>query len=241
MNPTGYILHETADVAIIATVHSENRKTGDMVQVWSLYRHESPVDAVRTGNVAKVCFDCPHVGVTCYVDLSRAPLGIWKAYHRGNYPHLEWHQYRDVFSGRKVRFGAYGESVLIPIGIMRAIAHFSDGWTGYTHQWRRTEFAEYRSYVMASCDSAADAAEATAAGWRHFRVRTESQDLLAGEISCPASEEMEHMSQCIRCGLCNGVRTDARHDSDARKSIAILVHGRGARAFERLVQIGGLQ
>lgn len=48
--PTGYVLAETDDVAIIATLHSENVKTGDMVQIWILCRNESPVEAVRNSN-----------------------------------------------------------------------------------------------------------------------------------------------------------------------------------------------
>jgi hypothetical protein len=58
----GFILHETEDLAVIATLHSENRKTGDMVQVWVLVRNESPWDAVKSGTDASVCFDCPHRG-----------------------------------------------------------------------------------------------------------------------------------------------------------------------------------
>ena len=47
---SGYILHETKDVVVIATMESVNEKTGDIIQIWILYRHESPVEAVKSGN-----------------------------------------------------------------------------------------------------------------------------------------------------------------------------------------------
>lgn len=231
--PRGYILHETAEYVVIASLESKNRKTGNMVQVWILYRHESPLDAIRSGNDAKICFDCPHRGTTCYVDLSRAPLAVWTAYTAGRYAYLPMERYAEVFADRKVRFGAYGESVCVPLEIMRAIASVARGWTGYTHQWRKPEYQAYRAYVMASCDSVADAEQAAAMGWRRFRVRTKQQPLLAGEISCPASDEMGKRTECVRCGLCNGVASA----SDARKNIAIIVHGSGAKNFVPLTAL----
>jgi len=226
-----------SEYVIIATLESDNEKTGNMIQIWSLVRVESPLRAVKSGRARAVCFDCPALGEYCYVDLSRAPLGIWKAYHHRKYPRLNPDQYAQVFHGRRVRFGAYGESVLLPFDMMRAIAEASDGWTGYTHQWRRPEFQPYRAYVMASCDTAQDTLDAAAMGWRRFRVRSESDPLLTGEITCPASKEAGHRTHCVDCLLCDGMQGE----SDARKSIAIIVHGIGARNFESLIQIGGIQ
>ena len=152
---------------------------------------------------------------------------IWDAYQRGIYPRLDADEYAKVFGDRKVRFGAYGEPVLIPLAIVERIAAVAKGWTGYTHQWRKAEYAGYRPYLMASCDSPRDYADAQAAGWRTFRVRTADADLLPGEIMCPASLERGNKSQCERCGLCNGMRTDG----DKRKSISIIVHGVRSKHF----------
>lgn len=237
--PTGYVLSETAEIAVIATVESDNAKTGNMVQVWILNREIAPNVAIKTGEDSKICFDCPHRGDgtgkerTCYVQM-RAPNSVWRAYQRGSYPYLPPAGYRAAFAGRRIRFGAYGEPVLIPLGVMAEIARVADGWTGYTHQWRKAEYAGYRAFLMASCDSAMDRAQANARGWRTFRVRSESEPMMLGEIACPASEEAGKRTQCVKCGLCNGAR-----DRDARKDIAIIVHGSGSKNFAKpaLIQV----
>jgi hypothetical protein len=237
--PTGYVLFEASEFVVIATLESENEKTGNMIQIWILNRHVSPVEAVKTGLDASVCIDCVHRGTagfadrTCYVNVAQGPGSVWRAYRAGKYPVLSLDEYAGVFSGRKVRFGAYGEPVLIPVEIVSAISGLAKGHTGYTHQWRKAQYASYRPFLMASCDSAMDASDATAAGWRHFRVRSESEQLLAGEIICPASDEAGKRTQCIRCTLCDGKRTE----NDVRKNIVIIVHGIGAKNFVGLNQI----
>jgi len=233
----GYILYETDSIVVIATLKSKNRKTGRMVQVWILNRKISPIDAVHTGADAAICFDCKHRGNgfqkrTCYVNV-RSPQAIWKAYKRRRYQYLRPDQYTEAFSDKKIRFGAYGEPILIPIEIMAALTSVAPGWTGYTHQWHRPEYQACQRYLMASCDSARDATDAIGAGWRYFRVRSQSEAILPGEISCPASEEMGHRTTCARCQLCNG----ARGESDIRKNITLLVHGPGAKNFVPLTAI----
>jgi hypothetical protein len=136
-------------------------------------------------------------------------------------------------AGRKVRFGAYGEPSLLPLSIVASIAAVAKGWTGYTHQWRKSEYAGYRECLMASSDSPADFADAQAAGWRTFRVRTAGAEILPGEIMCPASPEGGNKSQCNRCGLCNGVRAD----QDKRKSTSIIVHGVRSKHFLEIGEI----
>lgn len=57
-------------------------------------------------------------------------------------------------------------------------------------------------------------------GWRTFRVKpTNSPDVLAQEIVCPASEEAGKRTVCASCLLCNG------NKQDGRKDISILAHG----------------
>lgn len=237
MERLGYILHETEEVVIIATLRTNNRKTGKMIQVWSLNRHVSPLDAIQTGASKSICFDCQHMGQngqkrTCYVNVAQAPMSIWKAYQRGRYEFLPMSEYARVFSGKRIRLGAYGEPVLLPIRNVAALASVASRWTGYTHQWRRPEFAEYRSFLSASCDSEQDAFDAKQAGWRYFRVRSTNDRMLDGEIMCPASPEGGNKSQCARCGLCNGSQAN-----DGRKSITIIVHGSGSKNFVSLSAI----
>ena len=235
---TGYLLLETESVVIIATVKSRNRKIGNMVQIWILNRTESPLQSIKSGSDANVCLDCPLRGFKgkkriCYVDIGRAPSQIWAKYQRGGYPLLAESEYARVFGGRAVRFGAYGEPVLIPLPMVSTIASLAKKRTGYTHQWRKPEFQAYRAFLMASCDSPADYARAHDMGWRTFRGRAAGEPMLAGEISCPASDEAGKRTQCDRCGLCDG----SRGASDARKNIVILIHGIGAKNFVRIGEI----
>src|SRR5262249_41675014 len=148
---------------------------------------------------AIVCFDCVHRGGkgpdgrfgfkrSCYVNL-RTPQSIWHAYQRGSYEFLTEDRYQEVFGDRRVRYGAWGEPILIPIGMVRTISAIAKGHTGYSHQWKRSEYQQYREFVMASCDTPADYGTAAAMGWRTFRARTKDQPILSGEITCPASNE----------------------------------------------------
>jgi len=153
------------------------------------------------------------------VNVHTGPLAVWSAWKRGSYPTLENYK---VFAGRAVRFGAYGDPFLIDAWVMRAITRVCAKWTGYTHMWRDAS-PQYRAWLMASCDSIADRDAAKFAGWRTFRA---GYDTVAGEIVCPASEEMGKRTTCHKCGLCNGSKP-----TDPRKDIVIAPHGRGAKYF----------
>jgi len=238
--PTGYLLHETDDVVVIATTSSSNRKTSDMIQIWILTRNIKPTDAVRTGQDELICGDCSlrgqwseelqrMTGRACYVTVCQAPVAIWKKYQRGGYPYLPLSRYPDVFCGHQVRFGAYGDPALIPLSLLRWIAFWCDGHTGYTHQWRSCD-QRLASILMASIDSEAQYQTAKANGWRTFRVRPAQGARMQDEITCPASEEAGHRTTCDRCLLCSG----SRGKSDPRKDIVIQAHG---AAKSRLVQI----
>jgi len=233
---SGYVLFEDARIVVIATTESANSKTGDMIQIWILSRAVNPVEAVRTGADADCCIDCKLRGTgnrdrMCYVSVFQAPLSIWNKYNRGGYSRLAIADYGRVFGGRKVRFGAYGEPVLIPLHIVREIGYACDGHTGYTHQWSNPAYAEYQVYFMASVDTVAEYDAAKKLGWRTFRVRTADGDLLPREIMCPASDEAGHRTTCSECRLCAG-----SYAGDPRKDIAIIVHGGNAGKF---IQIGG--
>ena len=69
----GYVLFEGASlldgapIAVIATMASNNIKTGlsgkrNMVQTWILRTDTSPTDTVKTGQDVSVCGDCQHSG-----------------------------------------------------------------------------------------------------------------------------------------------------------------------------------
>ncbi len=232
---TGFVLHQDLERVIIATLESDNEKTGDMVQIWILATEQSPIDTIKQGKSWKICGNCKHDGAfgerTCYVNVPQGPHSVWRAWKRGSYAFLPQYRYADVFSGRSVRFGAYGDPAFIPVSVLRQVAFVADNWTGYTHS--RQGRQDLIPYLMASCDSPAEYEAAKLDGWRTFRVRSSSDPLLKGEISCPASDEAGKRTHCIDCRLCDGVR----YSNDPRKDISIIVHGVGARNF---IQIGGV-
>ena len=201
MNKNGLILFETDDVVCIVTGlvnASDNDKTGGMLQIWFLYRHINPVEANQIRLDEAICFDCVHLGVSCYVNLGQAPLAIWNCYNNNNYEH--WDNDLSVFRRKLVRFGALGEPVIMPIDMMRDIAGASTGWTGYTHRWSR--FPRRKQWLMASVDSDAEKMRANALGWRTFRLTSQAPE--PDELMCPSSAEAGKETTCSRCLLCNG-------------------------------------
>ena len=220
----GFILHEDSSRVIIATGFSkasDNRKTGDMVQVWILVKAVDPVEAIKQGLDRLICGSCVHRGDghgadrSCYVNVGQAPLGIWRAWKAGRYPVL---QYMDGFAGRKVRFGAYGDPVHIPLPLALAIAGVASGHTGYTHQWRKPSLQGWKSLLMASVDSIAELVIARSMGWSTFRVGSEAS---TGESLC-ASEAIG--TPCSVCLLCAGAR-------GGLENVWIPPHGKGAVHF----------
>lgn len=234
---SGYVLHSDAERVIIATTKSDNAKTGNMIQIWILRNSVSPVEAVRDGSDAAICGDCKHRGTdgfkgrACYVNVAQGPNAVYRAYKAGKYPYLDWNDYPRVFTGRTVRFGAYGDPVHIPLGILGRIADLCTRHTGYTHQWHNPDYRWYRKFLMASVDSEVEYWSARIADWRCFRVRAADSEPISGkEIMCPAADETGHKTTCARCGLCNG-----RVQGDKRKDVCIIVHGIGKK---NLIQIG---
>ena len=240
--PTGIVLWEGpspvdgAPIVAIATMSSKNPKTGPMVQVWVLRSDVNPAEAVATGQDRATCGDCalrPFLqrlarsgqalsgwraslrAKACYVNVGQAPLAVWKAYKAGKYP--RWEDGGGPFYGRKIRWGAYGDPALIPADIVNLINYWSDGWTGYTHQWRHGFATWARDVFMASADTRADVDDARRRGWRVFYAHDGRAPMPAGMITCPASKEAGERTTCAECGLCNGARPGV-------KDIGILTH-----------------
>ena len=222
----GFVIHEDQHRVIIATgfsTPSDNRKTGDMIQIWILCKAVDPVEAIKQGLDRLICGSCVHRGDgtggerSCYVNVGQAPLGIWRAWKAGRYPTL---QFMDIFSGRKVRFGAYGDPTWIPLPLALAIAGVASGHTGYTHQWRKPSLQAWRSILMASVDTTAELLIARSMGWSTFRV-TPDLDHHSFEKLC-ASERSG--TACADCLLCAGTR-------GGLESVHIPPHGSGSVHF----------
>jgi hypothetical protein len=230
--PTGYVLHrgETDGHAfvVIATMETDNPKTGNMVQVWIMLENENPVSSVKTGSDAlTVCRECPFAsGNGCYVRVTNAPLAIWRAFHRGNYPMAYPAMYAGLFSGRKIRFGAYGNPTLIPLAKVKAIAEISAGWTGYFHDWRTNPLAPaYARYFMASTETEDSRKMASGLGYRTFHVSPNKPE---GALECLAdSKGMD----CATCRLCAGLSKSRQpsiwinpHGNKKNRAIAVAMN-----------------
>ena len=216
---------DRAPLVAIATLKSENDKTGDMLQTWILRQDMHPVEARTTGGDRSFCGDCS-IKHQCYVDWGKAPSSIWQAFRRDAYVDLRRKPslIRRFSEGREVRLGAAGDPAMLPLSAWENLLIRAKGWTGYSHQWREAWAQPMRELVMASVESAADADIARAMGWRTFRVRTKAQPLLRHEIAC--ANELTGR-QCKDCLACDGAL------KPSAASIAIVVHGPRAKAFER--------
>jgi hypothetical protein len=245
MKPLGFIAYEGKSridkkpivVIVTALYSSANEKTGNMVQTFILRSDIDPVTAAKTGDDFSICGACRHrpkaAKVTgeppCYVNKGHAPLQVFKAYKNGRYTKATPEQIRAALSGRIVRLGTYGDPAAAPVEIWEEIIKDAAGHTGYSHQWKRTDFDvdRWKKLVMASADSLDDAALANLNGMRAFRVSV-GNDRQAGETICPASSEAGKKTTCANCQLCAGTAKAARdiviqdHAAGYQKRIAIM-------------------
>ena len=174
------------EVYCLLTSNSWNRKLGDMMQIWIL-----PTLGTDATYQTDVCGNCPLIPKAaggnggCYVD-RRSLATLWGQIQRGEVP--PWQGDTELFRGRKVRFGAWGDPTLLPLPIVERIVGACDGHTGYTHFWRMPQFQEYRKYFMASVHSAREAHEAHEMGWRYYLVSRKpipTGELPMKTITCP--------------------------------------------------------
>jgi len=231
-NPKGFVLTEfnspldNKPCVAILTLESENRKTGNMCQVWILLRDVNPVQAVEDGDDYSICGNCLHrknrvTGArSCYVNVGQSPNSIWKAYKRGSYPDALDNIYavKRMLKGRSIRWGAYGDPALIPFPVFETFNEMAVTHTGYTHQWREKFAAIYKNYFQASCDGFQDYLDATAHGWRTFSVLPVGIKNNSFGKQCPATVD-NSMAQCITCKLCDG----------AKQNIFVEAHGSGKK------------
>jgi hypothetical protein len=202
---------------------SANAKTGEAIQVWILSDTVDPLRARQIGRDEAICGNCIHRqnrGGSCYVNVAQAPLSVYRAVKRGRYPKYNRKRHGELFRGRYVRFGAYGDPAAVPIGVLAEVAGLSSHWTGYAHQWE-TSSPEYARFCMASCETVEQRDRALAKGYRTFRVRLSMQEPLEpGEFVCPASAEAGKRLTCAECKACSGAKTSPRAASPA-----IIFHG----------------
>ena len=233
--PTGYIVYEGpsvldgAPIVVIATLSTDNRKTGDMVQIWIIRSDMSPLEASKKKLDSAICGNCPHkwsVGGACYVNLGQAPTSIFNAYKRGAYPRLPTDDnnatLQKLLRNRLVRLGAYGDPAAVPVWVLHTLVAFAAGHTGYTHQMRHKNFdPAVLRYCMASTETLKTSAKLWADKARTFRIVHDITELQPGEIECLSDAKGVPCSECL---LCDGKQ-------ESKPNIAIVVHGSRAGRF----------
>jgi hypothetical protein len=120
---------------------------------------------------------------------------------------------REIAQGKFIRFGTYGEPSLHPIEMIEAMVDVADNWTGYTHQWKRSEVLS--KWFMASTHTLDESNVAKEQGYRSY-IATPTP--IGEVVNCPASKESGYKSSCSKCGLCSGT------EGKGKKSIYILNH-----------------
>ena len=218
------------NVPIVQTYHfsrSQFEWTANGGQGW-----QGLMDAKHT---SANCLDCPFRDGTCYTHKpvqSSGFLSMLRSIAR-QYPTWDdipaWNRvanpikvhefapYRDAIRKHGyVRFGSYGEPVLLPLSVVRYLAGDAKSWTGYTHAWKNPLYRAYREYFMAST-SDADRGKAELMGWREFCAIAPTSEHKPF-VPCPASQEAGFKSHCAKCGLCSGTT------GKGSKSVAIALH-----------------
>lgn len=216
-------------IFVAAVWSSRNRKTGAMLQTYIMRSDIDPLTASKWGEDASVCGNCRHRGEatmepdrkqaknrSCYVVLGQGPLMVYKAFKRRAYPaHTTPAKRKAIGLNAMVRIGTYGDGAAVPQHVWDELLSGAAGHTAYTHN--EGDPARY----MISADSLEDAQQAWASKYRTFRIVRSTDEIVKGkEIECPS----ERGVQCVDCRLCSGSATRA-------KSIAITVHGGGAKYF----------
>jgi len=215
-------------IVVVAIWSSTNRKTGDMLQTYILRSDLDPLTINKLGEDYSICGDCALRGTPtldpdkkqaedrpCYVVLGQGPTQVWKGLQRGIYPdHTTPQQRRALGRGRMVRIGTYGDGAAAPEYVWDQLLDGAEGHNAYSHNGGDPFI------YMVSADSLPQAQAAWSSGFRTFRVVHDTSHLQPNEILCPSSRGV----QCVDCRLCGGSQVRA-------KSIAIVVHGNGAKHF----------
>lgn len=186
-------------IVAIALASNQNRKTGDMVQVYILRADMDPHVARLANNDAPVCGNCPLSGHNggCYTITWQAPRSLYQVYKRGGYPHIS----PDALAGRAIRWGAYGDPALIPLDIVMRANRVARMYTGYTHQWAKPWGAQFKGIFMASVETPEVETRLHAQGWGTFRAGLRDGSDRGESTLC--TNELDG-TLCADCGACNG-------------------------------------
>jgi hypothetical protein len=204
---------------------TSNTKTGALIQNYIIPASWLETDAkISTLSDADVCFDCEHSKSkkkTCYVRKKQSEMGLASKVRSlrklglENIPELSPESEADLLdaiAGKGIRFGSYGEPILLGEALISKISKRAKFWTGYTHQWHKNAWA--KDYFMASVESELISRAAQNSGFRTFFVGDPKGK---NYVTCPASKEAGNKTTCDNCKLCMGTQSKA-------KSVKILKH-----------------
>ena len=190
---------------------SENRKTGEIPQVWILADAMSPTDAVASGDDRAVCHLCEYSWyrrkltgskVKCYVLPFAAPRSVWVSSRDKNV--CSYRDYAPIIKDRVLRLGAYGDPCAVPISVWYKLRSVGlKRMLAYTHQWHLKGNQRYRSICLAST-TPDNREHAIALGWKTFTTVPKGSDY-DKPCLCPASTTSPHYGTvtCGTCGLCD--------------------------------------
>jgi hypothetical protein len=235
---SGPSLIDASPIRLVATGMarpSANAKTGAMVQTWIMRADMAPTVAVATGADSAVCGICPQrpsVGGECYVVTAQAPSSIHRSADSGAIPDYSGNVAMVANSLRRpLRIGAYGEPTAVPYAVWEPLllAARETGWTGYTHRWQEDIDPRWRLWLMASCETTAQAHRAESLGWRVF-LATDSAPAGMRLAQCPADPARGRaLRQCAECMACNGTNDTPRK----RAGVWVTTHGTRSESRKR--------
>lgn len=197
-------------LVLLLTLHSQNKKTGNMLQTYILRQDILPSSAQKTGLDSATCGNCPHRPITaknnpnhavCYVNTAYSVNAVWELYTKDKLPYL--HNY-DLIRGRYLRIGTYGDPAMIPLEVWQKLLDVCSGHTGYTSQWMEQFALPFQGILMASCNNLKAKQKAESLGWKTYT------NLPIGSLppdnaqQCPYSTDSNNTVSCLTCRLCNG-------------------------------------
>lgn len=200
-----------------------NKKTGNLLQTWFIGTDKPPAEQ-KKNKVHSVCNLCPLIARGCYVMTQWSVSAIYNKYKNGGYKKITD---LNIFKGRKVRWGSYGEGILCNYNLFKKINKISSGWTAYTHNHHLKKYQKYKQWMMASVENLQQAKECWKKNWRTFRIVKDIKEKTEFEVICPAQPAYFEIAKkkitCEDCMLCCG------NASKSPKSIVIVAHGGAAK------------
>lgn len=210
----GASLWDGEEIAVIVTgltTPSSNRKTGPMLQTWILTVDAKPTNAVKSGQDAAACGDCPLRGGACYVNLVTANTIYATIDSIPKISRLAIQYIKMTKIG--LRIGSYGDPAMAPFKAWEPLIKAAGFHLGYTHQWKWCD-SSWKQYLQASVDDTNEMLEAKKEGWGTFRVKLKEELPMEREMICP--NQKNSFIKCSTCRLCNG---------NYKKHICVDVHG----------------